>query len=309
MLDAIKTVNASRPDLAILEVNAPFGYIGNRIFPVAKVAGKTGTIYYQALVAHAAAQTGRSPGAAPNAVTLAEASSSFTAAEKIKRYKMPYEAVPLFGGVAKGDDIGGRAAKRSVMNAIETAQLAVLVDGAGTSITSAIIDGIISAADSVKRYSGKLAFVCSTGIYRYMIQQTEIKNLMVRSFGGLSAEQVLSLSPQVFKAMLQGLFLFDDVLIADDNVWPAAYWNTAAVCKIPDGTDELSFTVDPEIGRTFTYWPDGGAQFEINSFADDDVRANIYDATSYVNCVQLNAGAKSLVQLSNSHVTTTTATT
>ena len=41
-----KTQNSRRPELEALEVNAPEGYIGTRLYPTEKVAQKTGTIYY-----------------------------------------------------------------------------------------------------------------------------------------------------------------------------------------------------------------------------------------------------------------------
>jgi len=95
---------------------------------------------------------------------------------------------------------------------METAQLAAVINGTGTSITSAIIDGIIAACDQVHRYAGRTAFVCDIGIYRWLIQQTEIKNLLVRTFGGLGAMEAMSLNKTTFKLMLQAIFAIDEVL-------------------------------------------------------------------------------------------------
>ena len=145
--------------------------------------------------------------------------------------------------------------------------------------------------------------MCSVGQYRWLIQQTEIKNLLGRSFGGLTAEQVMSLNQTAFKAMLQGIFAFDEVLIFDEQFIPTNE-DTAAVVKISDGADDISFAMQPEYGRTVAYWPEAAdGQFEINSFADDDIRGNVYDATSWLQVKELNAGAKSLVQLGNSATT------
>jgi hypothetical protein len=302
-LDGLRTETGSRPDLAALEVNAPIGYIGGRILPPVRISGKAGTVYDMQLVADAAATTSRSAGAAPQAVSLTENSSAISCAELIKRYKVPWEGIPLMGGLAATDALGAKAAKRSVMNALETAQLAVLVDGAGTSITSAIVDGIIDACDQVHRYNGKTAFVCDVGIYRWLIQQTEIKNLMVRTFGGMGAMESLSLVPNVFKSMLQALFGIDEVLIADDKFYPYSYRTTAAVVKLPT-PDETSFVTDPELGRTFIYWPTDGNMFEINSYPDDDIRSNVYDATVWYDAEQFNSAAKVLLTLSTSGSTT-----
>jgi len=304
-VESTRTETGRRPELELLPVNQPIGYIGSTVLPTFQVQGKAGTYYYSALVADAAAQTARAAGAAPTAVTLAEGSSTFSAAERIKRYKLPWEMIPLIGGLAKSDERGAKAAKRSVMNALETAQLAVLVDGAGTSITSAILDGIIDAGDQVHRYAGKTAFVCNVGQYRWLIQQDEIKNLLLRTFGGMGMVEAMSVPPAVFKATMQTLFMVDEVLIADDTFWPYTYRTTAAIVKIPDGTDEMSFVSEPEYGRTMIYWPtDAADPFEINSFPDDDLRSNIFDCTEWDSIEEFNSGAKVLLTVNTSGSTT-----
>uniref|UniRef100_A0A6M3LKJ1 Capsid protein n=1 Tax=viral metagenome TaxID=1070528 RepID=A0A6M3LKJ1_9ZZZZ len=304
-VDAVRTQTGSRPELAALPVNAPIGYVGSRVLPIMKIGVKAGTYYYTALDADVTAITTRTAGAAPTAQTIAEASAAWQALEHIQRYKMPWEMIPLIGGLAKADERGAKAAKRSVQNAVELAQLAVLIDGAGTSITSAIQDGIIDACDQVHRYNGKTAFVCDIGIYRWLIQQTEIQNLLVRTFGGMGMKESMSVPPAVFKATLQTLFMVDEVLIADDLFWPYAYRTTAAIVKLPPEGDESSFISDAEYGRTMMYWPtEGSDPYEINSFPDDDLRSNIFDATCWYSIEQMNSGAKVLLTLNSSGSTT-----
>jgi hypothetical protein len=302
----VRTETGTRPDLAALPVNAPIGYIGSIVLPIMNVQAKAGTYYYAAIDADVAAQTSRTAGAAPTATTIAESSATFSAVERIKRYKLPWEMIPLIGGLEKSDERGAKASKRSVLNALETAQLAALVDGAGTSITSAIVDGIIDACDQVHRYAGRTAFVANIGQYRWLIQQTEIQNLLVRTFGGAGMTQILSLQKNVLQAMFQALFAVDEVLIADDQFWPYAYRTTCAVVKIPDGTDEMSFVSEPELGRTMVYWPEGAeTPYEINSFADDDLRSNIFDACEWDSIEEMNSGAKVLLTINTSGSTTT----
>jgi hypothetical protein len=307
MIEAVKTIEGSRADLAAIEVNPPTGFIGSLVYPVAKVAGKAGTYYYATLTADAAAQTNRTAGTAASATTLSESSSSFSAAERIKRYKVPYEMVPLVGGVAGSDKLGGKAAKRSVMRSLEQAQLTALVDGAGTTVSSNYVDAIVDAAEQVKLYSGKTVLVMSTGNYRKLILTDEIKNLLLRSFAGLPASSVLSIDRDCVRAALRGLFAIDDILIGDWSLWPQAYYTTVAVCKIPDGTDAQSFVMEPELGRTMVYWPEGAtSEFEVNSFPDDDVRGNIYDACVWDSIEQFNSGAKVLLNIGSQATTTTT---
>ncbi|MEN6360048.1 MAG: hypothetical protein ABFD59_08330 [Smithella sp.] len=304
-IEAARTSEGARPDLAALEVNPGIGYIGSRILPVMRVGAKAGTYYYATLTADASAQTDRTAGSAPTSTLLSESSTTWSAAERIKRYRVPYEMCPLVGGVAGSDKLGGKASKRSVLNALETAQLAVLVDGAGTSITSAIVDGITDACDQVHRYNGKTALVLDVGIYRWLVQQTEIKNLLVRTFGGLGYVEAMSATSKALLGMLQGILPVDEVLIADDKFYPYGYRTTAAIVKLPPENDEMSFIMEPEYGRTMIYWPQEAANpFEVNSFPDDDIRSNVYDATEWDSIEQFNSGAKVLLTLNTSGSTT-----
>lgn len=302
--DAVRTETGRRPDLEALPVNDPIGYVGSIILPTFKVSGKAGTYYYSTLTADSAAQTDRTAGYAPTAQILSESSSTFSAGERIDRVNLPWEMIPLIGGKDKGDVHASKTAKRNVLNALETAQLAVLVDDSGTSITSAITDGIIDACDQVHLYNGRTAFVCNVGQYRWLIQQTEIKNLLVRTFGGLGAMEAMSLNKTTFKLMLQAIFAVDEVLIADDKFWPYAYRTTSAIVKIPASGDDMSFVSNPEYGRTMMYWPTDGNQFEINSYPSDDLRSNCYDATLWDSIEQMNSGAKVLLTVSTSGSTT-----
>lgn len=296
----MKTITGRREDLELIQVNRPEGYIGNMVYPVLNVMEKTGSVYYTTLTADSAAQTGRSAGAAPTKTLLSESVTTFSCAEAIKRYGVPKAEVKQMGGIEKADRLGGMASKRSVMRKLETDIAAALIDstsyGSASDISSAIVDGIIGAAQSVKRYAGKLAFITSVTGYRWLIQQTEIKNLLLRTFGGLDPVQAMSLQPEVFKAMLQGIFQFDEVLIGDDDHWAiATQEDAAAIVKLPDD-DEFSHKMDPVLGKTALYLPDGQQPFEVESFYDEDTKTNNYDATSWYSIEELNAGAKVIVK-------------
>ena len=66
------------------------------------------------------------------------------------------------------------------------------------------------------------------------------------------------------------------------------------------------FVSEPEYGRTMIYWPTGADQpYEINSFADDDLRSNIFDCTEWDSIEEMNSGAKVLLQINTSGSTTT----
>lgn len=296
----LKTITGRRMDLEAIPVNQPTEYIGNRVFPVVNVAEKTGTVYYKTVTADSAAQTGRGSGTAPTATLLTDSSTTYSVAEAIKRYSVDKAEVKQMGGIEAADKLGAMASKRSVLRAMETAQAAILLDGtsyAGASdIHAAIIDGIIDAAQSVKRYGGRTAFVCSVSVYQYLVKQTELTGKMGWSFANGDINAVLSLNKNVFKAMLQGLFAFDEVLIGDDDHWAiATREDAAAVVRLPD-PEEFSHKMDPVLGKTMLYLPDGSQAFEIESFYDEDTKLNNYDATTWYQVKQLNSGAKKLVK-------------
>lgn len=292
-------------ELAGVTVNPPVGYIGGKIYPVLPVGQKAGKLYYQTLVADSAAQTNRAAGAAPTATIIADANVDFSAGEVLKRYGRDCNAVSLYGGMEAMDKIGSQASMRSVFRAIENLQAAKLITAAryadADDISDIIIDGIGDAADSVKRHAGRLAFVCSMAVYRWIVRQPEIQALMLRSFGdanggGLTAAQALALKPEVFKAMVSGVFGFDEVLIGDDEHWAiSGMEDAAAVVKLPDPVIE-SHELGAVLGKTALYSPQDGSVFEVRSFYDETLKLNTYDATSWCSVVEFNPAAAVLVK-------------
>ena len=303
-MEEYMTAFGRRPDLEAMDVAggpALSKYIGNLVYPPLNVLEKTGTIYFKSLVTDSAAQTGRSSGTAPTATVLTESHDTFTCAEKIKRYAVGNDEVKQMGGVEMSDMYGGKAAKRSVLRAIESAQAAVMIDAASYAaaddISGAIIDGFIGAAESVRRYEGKLALVLSEMAYRFVIQQDEIKTLMGRFVGApaLSPEQILSVDPSAFKNMLRAIYLFDEVLVGLNDHWAIAGKEDAAVvCKLPD-PEQFSHKLDPVLGKTALYLPDGSQPFVVESFYNYVDKANDYDAQAWVNVKEFNSGAKKVV--------------
>ena len=296
-----KTRTGRRPDLERINVNRPEGYIGTRLYPVVNVVEKAGKIYYKTLTTDAAAQTGRSPGVAPTRTLLTDSNVDYTVTEKIKRYGIVKSEVKQMGGIAKADRLGGMASKRSVLRAQEDAHAAAFFDATSYSnalvaSTGEILQRITEAAQTIKRYGGKMAFVCPVSVYQYMIRQTEIKDLLLRSFSGIPAADVLSLSPKTFRGFLQGIFQFDEVLIGDDDHWEIVTQEDAAgVVRLPDPS-EMSHKMDPVLGKTVVYLPDGKQAYEVESHYDEDDKTNNYDATGWDQVKELNSGAKKLIK-------------
>jgi hypothetical protein len=202
------------------------------------------------------------------------------------------------GGIEAADRLGGMASKRSVQRAIEDAQISALYSTAAdaTDISSAIISGIETGAESVRRYAGSLSFVCSQSVYQWMVKQSEITGKLSYTFnvGGLEAADTLSVKTKLFLAMLQNIIGFDQVLIFDDDSEPSGKGDYAAICKLPDPA-EFSHKLDPVLGKTMLYLPDGEQQFEVSSFYDEDVYVNNYDCSAWYNIKTLNANANYLV--------------
>ena len=296
-----RTEDGNRPDLAAVKVNAPEGYIGGRIFPMVKSAVKAAKIYYTAIMADVAAQTDRSVGATLTATYIAASSADYSVTKFEKRYACPWDEVEQMGGIEATDKLGAQGSKRSVMRAIEDAQAAALFDatsyGTATAISTGILVGIANAVEACKKVKGKSALVMSNYIYNQVKQAPEIKDLMSRSFGGLTVQQVLSLEPAAFLACIQGIFPVDEILIGDDDHWKISGQTDAlAVVKLAE-PEETSHKLDPVYAKTVVYYGKGNAEepFDMISFPENDNHCNNYDATSWLVVKELNVTGKSLM--------------
>jgi hypothetical protein len=289
-----KTTNARRPDLEALEVNAPYNYIGGRVYPVITRTEKTGTLYYNSVRSDIAAQSGRN-GSGPS-ITRSNVSSAYTTYSCGALYARPVvrkEEVSNVGGIEVADRIGGTLAKRSIMKAIEAAQAAALFTGDAHAVGSGeFFDAIAEGCKAVRKVYGTPALALGFDTYRYIMGLQEVTARL--AFTGLTpAErvQVLSLKPELLKDMFQQLFGVSEILIGDSDVWDySSNAGKAAIVKLPDITD-LSYKLNPELGKTVSYQVDG-SPFEIESAVDEGEQENLYTATAYIAVKELNASGK-----------------
>ena len=288
-----KTNTGYRPDLAALPVNAPIGFIGERFYPVENKIEKSGTTSYMELVPDSAAQTNYKPGDAPEATLIATKEVSWALADVTKRYGVPKKEVYSIGDLAKSDALGGKAAKRSVLRAIETAQMNKLFSGnaAGSIGNGTILTGIQNALSAIRLYEGPKVLACSFSAYNKLVNSAEIAARM--SFNGWLGDKdsVLGLKPEVLISMLSNVFGISEVLIGDDALTPADKFVVAAL----PSAEELNYKLTPELGRTFKFMPDGGELFDLESFADEKTKTNYYDAESFYSVVEFNAGARQVL--------------
>jgi hypothetical protein len=332
----LETTKGNRRDVVVAakaqgRLNPPTEYIGNILFPIDLKAEKTGTIYHSTLTADVAAQTSRAQGVAPTATYLATSASTYACAEHEKRYGVTRDEVKSFGSIENADMFGVSAAVRSCWRAYEAKVATTLIDSTGYSARYAcpsgkVLEGLRKAAQSVKRYPGKLALVCSEDWYLDFLGQTDVKTAIQATFGNSSLsvlEAMLSQAPSATVKLMLAVIRFDAILIGDNAHWKLdAYPDAAAVVKVPslEPMNRLDLTMayksQPILGISHFWLPDPADAelvFEASSFYDDDVKANKYDASAWFDVDQLNAGAKQLVTVPSpvfaSTTTTTTTTT
>jgi len=293
------TQTGPRPDLAAVEVNLPEGYIGAQVLPNVNVADKTGTIYYATVTADETAETGRSAGSAPGGTQISDSTTTFTTAEVIERGKVTPDEAKQMGGIDKADLVGAKWAKRQVMNAREGAiRTAILGIAASEAVDYAkVLTQIQTGLESVRRYEGPSAMVTSTMVFKRIV----LGLLGDSKMGPLFSRLVSGTSPAVavqgmsFKAWVDAFAMFvgvDKVLLGCDTIWnAAAVAGKFAVAKLDPGNDPLSHKWMPVLGKTFTYLPDGGGEYEVQSVADRVNLNNLYDAKSWYNAKVLNSGA------------------
>ena len=292
------TETDARPDLAALEVNLPEGYIGTKLYPVVNITEKAGSVAYATVTAATTAQTGRVAGAAPTATQIANSATTWSCSEIIERAAVTPDEVKQMGGIEKADAVGAKWAMRSVLKARETLIAAKILGTADDTFDAAKLrTDMQTARQALRLYPGRTVLAASSFVLNAMVQniaaESDVGSAFARIVTGVNAaEAAMGLS---FEAWKRGLAMFlgvDDVLAGDDDVWNSGtYAGKFAIVKADNTNDPLSHKYIPVIGKTFTFLPDGGNGWEVQSVGDRTLINNFYDAKQWVNVVELNSGA------------------
>jgi len=301
-MEAYKTENGRREDLEAIEVNPVLSYIGHKAYPVLNVTQKTGTIYHTTLTADSAAQVALARGTELTRVRLTETANAFSCASTEKRYAIPRDEVLQMGGLEKADRLGGMAAKRSVMRARETAIAAQLQTigshQTANHVAGNFIDEAKAALEAIRRYPGRRAMIMGSSVFNGIMRFTEVLNqfsLAALALGGTSAEAVLAGRPEALKMLLAGIVGVDEVMVGDDAHWGVGVGASGIGCNAAflalPGEDEFSHKMDPVLGRMVQYLPDGRQPFIVESFYDEALKENCYDAEVWDSIEEYNPEA------------------
>jgi hypothetical protein len=299
-----KTQDGRRPDLEAIEVAPPTGYIGNKLMPVIETTERTGTVYYQSTsgdaIAESAAQTGRSATDAPTEQELAASTTTWTCAEVIDRTLIKPEEAKSYGSMEKADKVGGKVAKRNVMNAIETAIVAkVLGSGVtptGTFDAAKFILQVQTELNTMRVYSGRRTLYASEIVLKGMARAFLTNSTIGPAFSRL----IVGTSPDVamaglnLKVLLNAIAMHvgvDECIAGRDSVWnPSGYTGRVGLMLTDDTGDEFSYKYQAVYGKNYLYLPDGKNPFFIESFYDMDDLTNKYTCKANYGLVELNSG-------------------
>ena len=292
------TQTEARPDLATIEVNPPEGYIGTRMIPVAPVTEKAGSVAYATVKADSTAQTSRATGAAPTPTQISNSAATWAAAEVIDRAAISPDEVKQMGGIEKADQIGARWAMRQVL-ALREGLIADVILGTkdATFDAAKLRTDIQTARQTLRLYQGRTVLAASSYVLNAMVQNIAATAVIGDAFarivtGANAAEAAMGLS---FEAWKRGLAMFlgvDEVLAGDDAVWNAGTRaGKFSIVKVDNTGDPLSHKYIPVLGKCFTFIPDGGNGWEVQSVGDRTLINNFYDAKLWLNVVTLNAAA------------------
>jgi hypothetical protein len=292
------TQTDQRPDLATIEVNPPEGYIGTRLMPVTPVSEKAGSVAYATVKADSTAQTGRVAGAAPSVTQISNSATTWAAVEVIDRAGVTPDEVKQMGGIEKADQIGARWAMRQVL-ALREGLIADVILGTadGTFDAAKLRTDVQKARQTLRLYPGRTVLAASTYVLNAMVQNIAATAVIGDAFARIvtgvnAAEAAIGLS---FEAWKRGLAMFlgvDEVLAGDDAVWNAGTRaGKFSLVKVDSTADPLSHKYIPVLGKTFTFIPDGGNGWEVQSVGDRTLLNNFYDAKLWINVVTLNAAA------------------
>jgi hypothetical protein len=292
------TQTEARPDLATIEVNPPEGYIGTRMIPVAPVTEKAGSVAYATVKADSTAQTSRATGAAPTPTQISNSAATWAAAEVIDRAAISPDEVKQMGGIEKADQIGARWAMRQVL-ALREGLIADVILGTkdATFDAAKLRTDIQTARQTLRLYQGRTVLAASSYVLNAMVQNIAATAVIGDAFarivtGANAAEAAMGLS---FEAWKRGLAMFlgvDEVLAGDDAVWNAGTRaGKFSIVKVDNTGDPLSHKYIPVLGKCFTFIPDGGNGWEVQSVGDRTLLNNFYDAKLWLNVKKLNSGA------------------
>jgi len=284
-----RTETGYRPDLAALEVNPVFNYIGRFFYPVEVKTEKTGDFTFQTVVPDADASTSYSDGAELGITDLNLSPGSWNCKAIAKRYGVTKKEVYNYGSVEKADIAGATGAIRSVMATVEKRQLSKLISGT----SKALVDGKIfvslqKAVDEIRRYPGKKAVCMNFSTFRALTQTNEFTSALLRNGWAMTADQVLGTGTDLLLKYLSQILVIEKAFIADDEYMTTGY---IVVAALPIEED-ISYKDRPELGKTMVFIPDGGKEFDIETDVEVKSRRNLYTAESYVDIVEMNSGAR-----------------
>lgn len=313
-----RTIIGDRPDLAELNVNEPFGYVGHRLYPANVVRNPSGSgIGYATVDPDGTAVTNRVDGAAVTTNLLTVSTFSYACSELIYTAGITQKQTTWMGSVEAADKRGGRAAKRGVLKCLEARRLyqAVTVTAANKIIMAAT-DGffatVMQAAEKVRFYPGKRILVVGAAAWGKIIGSSEVQARL--TFSATPAQEeteaIRSMRSDVVVQTMRGLLGVDEIHFADESLTPAMAQlsgvtgttsifgaNTALVAVAPDPEEDLYYE-DAQLGRSFVFIPDEeGFDITVSSFADEKTLTNNYTGLSNVDVVELNPGAKCVIDM------------
>ena len=292
------TVEGLRPDLAAIEVNAPEGYIGEKLMPTLKVYQPAGRLDYHSKVNDSAAQTGRSLGSAPSSTQIAQSYVDFSCAEIIKRGAIAPSQVPIMGGIEKADQIGARFAKRSVMAYREGVVAGLVLKGTGdadaTFSAGDVVTQAAAARASSKGIAGRLALVGGSetlsALYMELVTENATSALLARIVSGTAPGVAMEgLDPNAQARAVATLFGCQDVFVGDDAIWGAdSLAGRFAIGRFDVGAED-NHLFEPVFGRVLQYLPDGENPIAIESTGNRKDINNYYTAHTWMVAKVLNS--------------------
>lgn len=280
-----------RRDLEALPFKAP-PYIGARLMPYFTVGQKTGTIYFDDIVADATAQTDRTLGTAPTAVRIDSANSSFTVTEKIKRYKIDESEIELRGGLAAAQAKMSRKGKRSVLGRYEETVIASTFGDESNinsqDILASFLQALDVAVETILDYSDGTGIVALFGAHR-VIQRLKRYDEVVEKmkFTGVLANGVNDVRAISNNHLASALDI--DLILngpTSTTYWlggSSAYDGWLGLMVIPESAENA---MDPDeqtqFGRQVTMpIGDGDGGFKVETYYSDDLKSEVCDTTGW----------------------------
>lgn len=308
-----RTQTADRPDLAAIGSTSQLdvmGYVFPKIFPLIPVTEQGGTMSVaNPGLTNSKGTKGRADGAALSPSDVTRTDVNWFAARYEGRGRIFEKDGSAYESEEDTDNAGAEEAQRLAWNKVEDTAFAKVFtaarkSGATELADHAIIKTLQKKAKSLRKF-GKPVMVMTTNTWFDFVEIPEIRSRLEKLAGaGNDVGFIMTDLPKV-RAAVSTFMQFADILVFDSDIVDTngTYDGCIAVIGLRTEVNGDALRVAKAkamYGWTPMYIPEGAPNdkpFDMRSWYDNAVKANIYDSEAYLEPVEAFSSAVAMCKL------------